>query len=361
MTDSRRWLILGAFTLFGWLVYLLGPVLTPFMLGAVFAYLGDPLADKLESWKLSRTAAVVVVFLTLTVIMALSLIMVLPAIQSQLKTLAIKAPVYLEWVEKTAWPWLMTQLGADTEQLKSLEIKSLLLDNMKSAGGILKQFFAHVTDSGMGIIAWIGNMVLVPVVTFYLLRDWDFLVERLKELLPRHLEPLISKLAGECDEVLGAFIRGQLMVMVALGIIYSVGLSIVGLDLALLLGMLAGLASIVPYLGVIIGIIAAGTAALVQFQSIDALVGVAIVFGIGQLVEGFILTPLLVGDKIGLHPVAVIFAIMAGGQLFGFTGVLLALPVAAVIMVLLRYAHERYLASSMYQQQQAQLVSEDGE
>jgi len=352
MTDSQRWLSLGLVLLLGWLVYLLGPVLTPFLLGAVFAYLGDPLADKLEHWKLSRTMSVVVVFFTLTLVMVLSLIMVLPAIQSQLKTLAVKAPIYLDWLEHTAWPWIMTQLGADAEQIKSLELKSLLLDNMKGAGQILRDLFSQITSSGMGIIAWLGNMVLIPVVTFYLLRDWDFMVGRLKELLPRNIEPLVSRLTSECDEVLGAFIRGQLMVMLALGIIYAVGLGIVGLDLALLLGLLAGLASIVPYLGFIIGIVAAGIAALVQFQSMDGLIAVAIVFGVGQILEGFVLTPLLVGDKIGLHPVAVIFAIMAGGQLFGFIGVLLALPVAAVIMVLLRYAHQRYISSSVYQLEQ---------
>jgi predicted PurR-regulated permease PerM len=186
------------------------------------------------------------------------------------------------------------------------------------------------------------------VVTFYLLRDWDFLVERIRELIPRNVEPLVSELTKQCDQVLGAFMRGQLMVMLALGTIYAIGLGIIGIELALLLGMIAGLASIVPYLGFIIGILVSSVAAMMQFQDINILFYVAIVFTIGQLIEGFLLTPMLVGDKIGLHPVAVIFAIMAGGQLFGFAGVLLALPVAAVIMVLLRFAHLRYIGSDVY-------------
>ena len=152
----------------------------------------------------------------------------------------------------------------------------------------------------------------------------------------------------ECDEVLSAFLRGQLIVMILLGCVYAVGLLIVGLDLALLIGFVAGLASIVPYLGFVIGFGAAAIAALYEFQSLTPLIYVGIVFGIGQLLEGMVLTPLLVGDRIGLHPVAVIFAIMAGGQLFGFTGVLLALPLAAVIMVFIRHAHTRYIESDYY-------------
>jgi predicted PurR-regulated permease PerM len=190
--------------------------------------------------------------------------------------------------------------------------------------------------------------VLIPVVTFYLLRDWDVLVARIRELLPRQQEPTVVKLAKNSDEVLGQFLRGQLAVMVALGTIYTVGLWIVGLDLALLVGMIAGLVSFVPYLGFIVGIVLAGVAALMQFGDAVYLLYVAIVFGIGQVLEGMVLTPLLVGDKIGLHPVAVIFAVMAGGQLFGFVGILLALPVAAVVVVILRHFREVYTASELY-------------
>jgi predicted PurR-regulated permease PerM len=200
----------------------------------------------------------------------------------------------------------------------------------------------------MTLLAWLANMLLVPVVTFYMLRDWDILVERIRELIPRRYERTIARLASASDEVLSAFLRGQLTVMLALGTIYTVGLWIVGLELALLIGMIAGLVSFVPYLGFIVGILAAGVAAVMQFQEVLPLLYVAIVFMVGQSIEGMLLTPLLVGEKIGMHPVAVIFAVLAGAQLFGFFGILLALPVAAVVMVLLRYTHERYVGSTLY-------------
>jgi predicted PurR-regulated permease PerM len=180
------------------------------------------------------------------------------------------------------------------------------------------------------------------------MRDWDTIVVYIRNMLPRDTEQTAIRLFTESDEVLSAFLRGQLLVMALLGVIYSVGLMIVGLELALLIGMLAGLASIVPYLGFIVGLTAASIAVIIQYQELYPLLYVAIVFGIGQAMEGMVLTPLLVGDRIGLHPVAVIFAILAGGQLFGFTGILLALPVAAVVMVFVRYYHQRYILSDYY-------------
>jgi predicted PurR-regulated permease PerM len=192
------------------------------------------------------------------------------------------------------------------------------------------------------------NLVLIPVVTFYLLRDWDAMVEGIRTLVPRKIEPVISGLAREIEEVLGAFMRGQLMVMLALGLIYAVGLWLVGLDLAFIIGMIAGLLSIVPYLGTAVGVIAAVIAALFQFQDVFHTVMVLVVFAAGQSLEGMVLTPRLVGDRVGLHPVAVIFAVLAGGQLFGFLGILLALPVASALNVLVRHLHQRYTSSSMY-------------
>jgi predicted PurR-regulated permease PerM len=191
-------------------------------------------------------------------------------------------------------------------------------------------------------------VLLVPVVTFYLLRDWDHLVAQVRELLPRPVEPKVSALAGEIDAVLAEFLRGQLTVMAALALIYIVGLWAVGLELAFSIGLIAGLVSFVPYLGVIVGVVLASIAALLQFQDVWHLVAVVAVFGVGQMLEGMVLSPLLVGDRIGLHPVAVIFAVMAGGQLFGFFGVLLALPVAAAIVVLLRHSRDEYKRSGLY-------------
>ena len=206
-----------------------------------------------------------------------------------------------------------------------------------------------MTASGFALVSWIVNAALIPVVAFYLLRDWDRLVAAIRALIPSEYEGAVVKVVSDCDEVLSAFIRGQLLIMLLLGCIYAFGLTIVGIDLAILIGMLAGLASIVPYLGVITGILAATAAALFQFHDVHHVVYVAIVFGIGQILEAAVLTPLLVGDRIGLHPVAVIFAVLAGGQLFGFTGVLLALPAAAVIMVFVRHALGHYKQSGYFE------------
>jgi len=200
----------------------------------------------------------------------------------------------------------------------------------------------------VAVLQWLANLILVPVVTFYLLRDWDVIVARFRELLPRRHAAKFIELTLECDDMLAAFIRGQLMVMFALSTIYTIGLALIGLELSLLVGVVAGVVSFVPYLGLIVGIGLAGLAAFFQFHEWLPLVMVVLVFGVAQVLEGVVLTPRFVGERIGLHPVAVIFSVLAGGQLFGFTGVLLALPAAAVIMVLLRHAHRRYLSSQIY-------------
>jgi predicted PurR-regulated permease PerM len=205
-----------------------------------------------------------------------------------------------------------------------------------------------VSRGGLGIAMWLTNLVLIPVVAFYLLRDWDRLVAKVDGMLPRSIQPTIAHLARESDSILGAFVRGQLLVMLALGVFYGAGLGLVGLSVGLLIGMVAGLLSFVPYLGFIIGFVAAVVAVLVQYGDWMHLLLVCGVFALGQLLEGYVLVPKLVGDKIGLHPVAVIFAVLAGGYLFGFLGVLLALPAASVIMVLLRYLLERYRMSELY-------------
>ncbi|MGH8595571.1 MAG: AI-2E family transporter, partial [Gammaproteobacteria bacterium] len=198
------------------------------------------------------------------------------------------------------------------------------------------------------LLGWLTFLLLVPVVTFYLLRDWDILVRNIDDLLPRRIEPRVRKIVQEIDAVLAEFLRGQLSVMLALAILYITGLWLVGLDLAFAIGLVAGLVSFVPYLGVIVGVLLAGIAALLQFGELWHLLGVVAVFGVGQLLEGMVLSPLLVGERIGLHPVAVIFAVMAGGQLFGFFGVLVALPVAAAIVVLLRHSRDEYKRSGLY-------------
>lgn len=343
---TRFWLIFAAI-LIG-LLYLLAPVLTPFLFSALLAYLGDPLIDRLEARKLSRSWAVTLTFGAIILGLLLLLLLLIPLSAHQFKALMHKLPGYLDWFQTSIVPWLNDVLGIDPNLFELSQLRDRLLAYAREISDLASGLLESLRASSTIVFTWIANLVLVPVVTFYLLRDWDLLVARVRELLPRRIEPTVSKLAREADEVIGAFLRGQFIVMMALGIMYSVGLAIIGLDFSLLVGMLAGLVSFVPYLGLIVGILAASIAALLQFHSFLSLIPVLIVFGIGQFISDFFLTPKLVGDRIGLHPVAVMFAVLAGGHLFGFLGILLALPAAAVIMVLLNHAHDEYRKSALY-------------
>ncbi|GAA3913162.1 AI-2E family transporter [Litoribacillus peritrichatus] len=348
MTVSQRWFFLVLFLVVSLFLYMLQPILMPFLLGALIAYVGDPIVDKLEEHQCPRAVGVSIVFSVFTLLSILALLLIVPSLLKQLEALRALVPNAVMWAEKVAAPWLADNLGWELERLSSSNIRQAVQNKLSGHGSLLASVAAQVTTSSLSMLVWVANLLLVPVVSFYLMRDWDTIIERIHNLLPRNLEQNITYLAKESDEVLGAFLKGQLMVMLALGVIYSLGLWIVGLDLALLIGMVAGLSSIVPYLGFIVGIGAALIAAVFQFQEWLPLLYVCIVFGVGQTLESVLLTPILVGDKIGLHPVAVIFAIMAGGQLFGFVGVLLALPVAAVVMVILRFAYHGYKGSHFY-------------
>lgn len=343
---TRFWLIFSA--VFIGLLYLLTPILTPFLLAALLAYLGDPLIDRLEARKIARGGAVALVFGAIILGLLLLLLLLIPLSAHQFKGFMYKLPAYLEWLQTSVLPWLSNTLGIDPTLFELSQLRDQLLTYAKEIGDLAGGLLESLRASSTVVFAWIANLVLVPVVTFYLLRDWDLLVARIRKLLPRRIEPVVTKLAQESDAVVGAFLRGQFIVMAALGVIYSVGLAIIGLDFFLLIGMLAGLVSFVPYLGLIIGILAASIVALLQFHSLLSLIPVLIVFGVGQFISDFFLTPALVGDRIGLHPVAVIFAVLTGGHLFGFFGILLALPVAAVIVVLLRHAQDEYFKSGLY-------------
>jgi len=347
LSDSQKWmLLLGTVTvLFG--LYLLAPILTPFFAAALLAYLGDPLADKLEK-KLPRSLAVSIVFVVLFSTITVIALLILPLLAQQLTYLVSNIPLYIDNIQQNIVPMVAQKLGINISHINFEFIKKLFTAHYAQAGGILSQLVSSIAASGMAVVALFANLVLIPVVTFYLLRDWDTLVARIDELLPRKSQPVIVKLVKESDDVLAAFIRGQFLVMLVLGIVYSCGLWFINLELALLIGMLAGLVSFVPYLGFIVGIVVASVAVLLQTQDVMMLLPVFIVFGAGQALEGMLLTPLLVGDRIGLHPVAVIFSVLAGGQLFGFIGVLLALPVAAVLAVLLRHVHSEYKSSAIF-------------
>ena len=348
MSDAQKWLLLGGTIFSGWLLYLLAPILMPFIVGALFAYLGDPLVDRLEKTRLSRTLSVVIVFGTMIMSGLILLLFILPQLERQITGLVVRLPQFISWIQENMLPRLIVILGLEPGSLDLVVVKDAFANNIKDISGIMGRLLVKLTQSGQSLIVWFAYLTLIPVVTFYLLRDWDILIGKVNDLIPRPYERLVSKLAKQCDKVLAEFLRGQLLVMLALAVLYSIGLWFVGLEFFLLIGMLAGLVSFVPYLGFIVGIGVACIAGFMQFHDIIHLVYILIVFGVGQIIEGMVLSPLLVGDRIGLHPVAVIFAVMAGGQLFGIVGVLVALPVAAVIVVLLRHVHERYLESNLY-------------
>jgi predicted PurR-regulated permease PerM len=333
----------------GWLVWLLAPVLTPFVLAALLGWLGDPLVDRIEQSCRSRNAAVVMVFSVMAALVLLALLLLLPLLQRQVVTLVASLPGYRDWLVGTGLPWLEHKTGLQlVGWLDPQRLIALMRAHWEQAGGTAATLLGYLSRSGFALLAWIANIVLLPVLTFFFLRDWDLIVERVAALVPRDHTATVSRLAQESSLVLGGFLRGQLLVMLLLGILYGVGLEVIGLDVGILIGVVAGVLTFVPYLGPAAVIVLGGLAALIQFGDWQHLVGVLAVFGIGQVIESMWLTPKLVGDRIGLHPAAVIFAVLAGGQLFGFLGMLLALPVAAIANVLLRYAHERYTHSRRY-------------
>jgi predicted PurR-regulated permease PerM len=329
-------------------VYLLKPILTPFLVGMGLAYLGDPVVDRLERLGLGRTSSVLVVFAILFLVFGVAFFVVVPVLFREIGSLVRDIPSGITWLQDVASPHMLEIFGIDPFHINLDMVKDRIRENWDQAGGVMGRLLSELTASGYFLAALIANLALTPVVTFYMLRDWDGIVLKVREMIPRDSVDAVTGLLEECDEVLSAFLRGQMLIMILLGCIYALGLTLIGLKLAILIGLLAGLASIVPYLGFFVGIVAASIAAFFQFHDFVPLIYVAIVFAIGQAMEGMVLTPWLVGDRIGLHPVAVIFAVLAGGQLFGFIGVLLALPAAAVLMVFARHLHLKYVASEYY-------------
>jgi len=349
LSDQRRWRWLALLVLAGGLIWLLSPILTPFVLSALLAWLGNPLVLRLEKAGRSRNTAVIIVFVLMSLILALTLILLIPLLEGQIRELILWLPRLAEWTTGTVIPWIETRFNVSLQQyFDPMAIVNLIKKHWQQAGGVAATVLGGISKSGLAILGWVATISLIPVVTYYFLRDWQSMLDRLQALIPRPVEPTFMKLARESDAVLGNFMRGQISVMLVLGMIYALGLWLVGVEFGFLIGFIAGLVSFVPYLGAFVGISAALIAALVQGMDPMHLGLVVAVFVVGQTLESFILTPWLVGDSIGLHPVAVIFSIMAGGQLFGFLGVLLALPVTAVVMVLLRYAHEQYTGSNLY-------------
>lgn len=339
------WLVLVCVA--GGLVYLLSPILTPFLLAAVIAYICNPMVSYMVDRKIPRTlGAILVMLLLLGVFAALILIMV-PLFEEEARRLLNRMPAYLDMLKHQVIPWLEARLNISLQPDMNV-LKEAISKHWQSAGGVAAKVLPSLTSGGMAIVEFLVNLLLVPVVLFYLLRDWDKLIKLVDEMVPRYWHHQICLLARQTDRILAEFLRGQLSVIALMSVCYITGLWLVGLEFALPIGLLAGILVFVPYLGMIVGLMLATFAALIQFQGWSGVIPVWIVFGMGQLLEGMLITPWLVGDRIGLHPVMVIFALLAFGQLFGFFGILLALPVSAVMLVWLRHLHQRYLGSEFY-------------
>ena len=318
-----------------WLVYLLAPILAPFLFATALAYLCDPLVDRLERRRLSRALATVVVLFGLLLVFVLLALILTPLARAEIRLLIGQAPLALDWLQNSLLPWLQINFGIDLRR-----DQAEILDWLKGHAGELTKLTAYLPalgGQGLALLGWLVNLLLIPVVTFYLLRDWDRFMAGIAALMPATLRGKVTGIAGEIDTVLAEFVRGQIAVIVVMAIFYSLGLWLVGLDYALAVGMIAGILVFVPYLGVIVGVLLGTLAGLGQYGDLLALIPVWAVFGVGQLLEGMVITPRLVGERVGLHPVAVIFALMAFGQLFGFFGVLLAIPASAALLVGLRH------------------------
>ncbi len=334
------------------LLYSLGPVLTPFVAGSIIAYALNPGVDWLAERKIGRfsmpraLAVTLMVLLLFTVVLALVLI-VAPVLQKESLLLQEQIPVFLVKLNELLGPQLQS-LGVNV-QLDSAGIKSMASQYLASSGEeIGKAVLSSAKVGGIAVLGWLATVVLIPVVLFYILLDWYPMLRRLEGGIPRRWLGQVRSVVLEVDGLLAQYLRGQLTVMLVLAAYYSVALTLCGFDVALPVGMITGLLVFIPYLGFGLGLILALIAAVLQFEGWHGLVSVAIVYGCGQVLEGFFLTPRLVGERIGLHPLAVIFALLAFGQLFGFVGVLLALPASAIVMVALRHLRRHYLGSSFY-------------
>jgi len=329
------------------LLYVLSDVLTPFIAGMAVAYFIDTVADKLEEWGMSRGLATTAITIGFFLVAIAAISTLLPVLTQQIIGFAGRVPVYFDQLREVTEP-LARQLFSDVSDDDLKQIGATAAGFAKQALSVLGNLFQRIINGGAAVIDVASIMVLTPLVTFYLLRDWDLLVARIDSWLPRKHAPVIREQFTLIDETLAGFVRGQASVCLLLGTFYAVGLSIVGLEFGLLVGLGAGFISFIPYVGASIGLIVGLCIALVQFSEWVPIAIVGGIFLTGQTAESYVLTPKLVGERIGLHPVWLIFALMAGGSLAGFTGVLLAVPVAAIIGVLIRFGLDQYLKSALY-------------
>ena len=351
--SATTWALIAAFTAF--ILWLLAPVLTPFVVAAVLAYALTPLVDWLDNLgrgRVPRLIAVVVVELTFIVALLGVVLLIVPILAKEMPLMREQVPVLLDGMNSSLKPFL-AQFGLKF----SLDVISIKAFVLKYLSANVEDAFGSVVSSlklgGSVAFALVGNAILIPVALFYLLMDWDRFVAQALEFVPPRGRAVYDSFTAEADAVLGQYLRGQLLVMAVLSVFYSAGLALFGLDLALPIGIFTGLAIFVPYVGFGLGLILATLAGLLEFAATAgparALIMVAVVYGLGQLIESLFLTPRLVGERIGLHPLAVIFALLAFGQLFGFVGVLIALPASAVLLVGMRRAKASYFSSKIYQ------------
>ena len=347
----KRIFILAGIALILWVLYLLKPVVLPFIGAFLVAYLFSPLVDKLHKIGLPRWLSISAVFIGIGVVITLAFWYLVPLVWEQLMYAKNSIPSGIHWANYKFLPWLSDSFNLVPMELDVDQISAAIMEYVQTnySADSIQAMIAKLAQSGLNFIQIGGTVVLIPIIAFYFLLDWDRMLDSFRRLIPRRYEEQTLVIVKECHSVLGAFVKGQFLVMVLLGVVYAMGLQLIGLEVGLIIGMVAGLCSIIPYLGFAVGIIAAVIASLFQF-GIDwmQLLLVGVVFMIGQAVEGYILQPFLLGDKIGLSPVAVVFAVLAGAQLGGILGMLIALPVAAVIVVLLRHAREFYENSPMY-------------
>ncbi len=336
LTPTLRALVIaGILVALGYLIGALAPVLTPFIAGAILSYIAAPVVAWLAARRVPRAAGAILIVLTMGALIAGLVLVVVPMISSEISQIAKKMPELITRAQTEWLPWVNSRLGT-TIAFDLTQLKSLVQENAGAVGDLSAQLAGSLKLGGQMLLGIVVNAMLLPVVMFYLLRDWPTLIDGIDHLVPRTARPMVRNLASEIDAVLSEFLRGQGLVMLALAAYYCVALKLAGLQFWLPVGLVTGLLVFIPYIGFGMGLLLGMLAALTQFSTLGPIIAVAAMFAVGQILEGFVLTPYLVGDRIGLHPLAVIFALMAFGQLFGFVGVLLALPASAALLVALR-------------------------
>lgn len=337
----------GAFVLLMLALYVLGDILLPFVAGMAIAYFLDPAADKLEGWGLPRWAAATVLTTLFLLAVVAFLLLLVPLLQSQIVNLIDNLPRYVEQIRAQLNDLLaLIQARLDPEDLQRLRdaVGGLAGNTLAWLGRVV----GRIWSGGVALLNLLSLIFITPIVAFYLLRDWDRIVARMDQLLPRSHAEVVREQIVEIDRTLSGFARGQALVCLLLGLFYAVALTAAGLEFGLIVGLATGLVTFIPYFGMIFGLLVSLGLAFAQFDDWLRIGLVAAIFIIGQVIEGNFITPKLVGDRVGLHPVWMIFALLAGGALFGFVGVLAAVPLAATIGVLMRFAIKQYQASPLY-------------